>query len=71
MKPADEMSALPPKADIGTQPRNVRFVPQADSQRRQRQQLKIKPVGKGVLCLPPKLLKIRYVLLVHLCPDHF
>jgi hypothetical protein len=24
------MSALPPKADIGTQPRNVRFVPQAD-----------------------------------------
>jgi hypothetical protein len=25
------MSALPPKADIGIQPRNVRFVPQADS----------------------------------------
>jgi hypothetical protein len=25
------MSALPPKADIGTQPRNVRFVPIADS----------------------------------------
>src|SRR5262249_35751629 len=25
------MSALPPKADIGTQSRNVRFVPQADS----------------------------------------
>src|SRR6516165_7756130 len=25
------MSALPPKADIGTQPRNVRFVPTADS----------------------------------------
>ena len=24
------MSALPPKADIGTQPRNVRFVPIAD-----------------------------------------
>jgi len=24
------MSALPPKADIGTQPCNVRFVPQAD-----------------------------------------
>jgi hypothetical protein len=24
------MSALPPKADIGTQPWNVRFVPQAD-----------------------------------------
>jgi hypothetical protein len=24
------MSALPPKADIGTQPRNVRFVPKAD-----------------------------------------
>jgi hypothetical protein len=23
------MSALPPKADIGTQPRNVRFVPKA------------------------------------------
>jgi hypothetical protein len=26
------MSALPPKADIGTQPRNVRFVPIADIQ---------------------------------------
>jgi len=25
------MSALPPKADIGTQPRNVRFVPKADT----------------------------------------
>jgi len=25
-----KMSALPPKADIGTQPRNVRFVPKAD-----------------------------------------
>ena len=25
------MSALPPKADIGTQPRNVRFVPEADN----------------------------------------
>src|SRR5262249_7231492 len=25
------MSALPPKADIGTQSRNVRFVPKADS----------------------------------------
>ena len=24
------MSALPPKADIGTQPRDVRFVPKAD-----------------------------------------
>src|SRR5215469_8930209 len=24
------MSALPPKADVGTQPRNVRFVPIAD-----------------------------------------
>jgi hypothetical protein len=24
------MSAFPPKADIGTQPRNVRFVPKAD-----------------------------------------
>jgi len=24
------MSALPPKADIETQPRNVRFVPKAD-----------------------------------------
>jgi hypothetical protein len=24
------MSALPPKADIGTQPLNVRFVPEAD-----------------------------------------
>jgi len=28
---ADGMSALPPKADIGTQSRNVRFVPKADS----------------------------------------
>src|SRR5262249_22026173 len=27
------MSALPPKADIGTQPRNVRFVPKADIRR--------------------------------------
>jgi hypothetical protein len=24
------MSALPPKADMGTQPRDVRFVPKAD-----------------------------------------
>ena len=29
-KPAAPMSALPPKADIGTQSRNVRFVPEAD-----------------------------------------
>jgi hypothetical protein len=28
------MSALPPKADIGTQSWNVRFVPQADILRR-------------------------------------
>jgi hypothetical protein len=27
------MSALPPKADIGTQPRDVRFVPKADISR--------------------------------------
>jgi hypothetical protein len=26
------MSALPPKADMGTQSRNVRFVPDADIQ---------------------------------------
>ena len=26
-----DMSALPPKADIGTQPCDVRFVPKADS----------------------------------------
>jgi len=26
------MSALPPKADIGTQPHDVRFVPEADIQ---------------------------------------
>ena len=26
----EAMSALPPKADIGTQPRDVRFVPKAD-----------------------------------------
>ena len=31
------MSALPPKADIGTQPRDVRFVPEAD----------IRGLGKG------------------------
>ena len=29
------MSALPPKADIGTQPRDVRFVPKADIARNQ------------------------------------
>jgi hypothetical protein len=28
------MSALPPKADIGTQSRNVRYVPKADIPRR-------------------------------------
>ena len=28
------MSAIPPKADIGTQPRDVRFVPKADILRR-------------------------------------
>jgi hypothetical protein len=27
------MSALPPKADIGSKPRHVRFVPKADIQR--------------------------------------
>jgi hypothetical protein len=32
------------------------------------QQSKIKPVGKAVLSLPPKLLKIRYALVVHLSP---
>src|SRR5262249_6244355 len=31
LKSLDPMSALPPKADIETQPRNVRFVPKADS----------------------------------------
>jgi hypothetical protein len=30
----DWMSALPPKADIGTELRNVRFVPKADKVRR-------------------------------------
>jgi hypothetical protein len=30
LKPVRVMSALPPKADIGTQSRNVRFVPKAD-----------------------------------------
>src|SRR6516165_8583002 len=29
-----DMSGLPPKADIGTQPRDVRFVPKADILRR-------------------------------------
>jgi hypothetical protein len=32
------------------------------------QQLKIKPVGKAVLNLPPKLLKIQCALIVHLSP---
>jgi hypothetical protein len=32
------------------------------------QRSKIKPVGKAVLNLPPKLLKIRYALVVHLSP---
>jgi hypothetical protein len=27
LRPVQSMSALPPKADIGTQPRDVRFVP--------------------------------------------
>jgi hypothetical protein len=36
------MSALPPKADIGTQSRNVRFVPKAD----------ISPVGHSIIPLP-------------------
>ena len=30
LKGLHPMSALPPKADIGTQSRNVRFVPKAD-----------------------------------------
>ena len=30
LKCFSRMSALPPKADIGTQPRDVRFVPEAD-----------------------------------------
>src|SRR5262249_55536869 len=33
------MSALPPKADIGTQSRNVRFVPKADIMRRSKSPL--------------------------------
>src|SRR5499427_10446731 len=36
------MSALPPKADIGTQSSNVRFVPKAD----------ISPVGHNVVPVP-------------------
>jgi hypothetical protein len=31
------MSALPPKADIGTQPWNVRFVPKADKVQRSKE----------------------------------
>src|SRR5262249_11429579 len=31
LKRLRSMSAIPPKADIGTQSRNVRFVPKADS----------------------------------------
>ena len=33
-RPVEGMSALPPKADIGTQSWNVRFVPKADILRR-------------------------------------
>jgi hypothetical protein len=36
------ISALPPKADIGTQPRDVRFVPEAD----------IRVVGKPETLVP-------------------
>jgi hypothetical protein len=36
------MSALPPKADIGTQSRNVRFVPKADMA-----QLRVPTRGEG------------------------
>ena len=39
------MSALPPKADIGTHSRDVRFVPKADIQR----------FAWGVIYSPPKL----------------
>src|SRR6516162_1835324 len=41
------MSASPPKADIGTQPRDVRFVPQADSC------TAANGGKKGLLMLPP------------------
>jgi hypothetical protein len=41
------MSALPPKADIGTQPRNVRFVLKADILRRKKMSLFDHLVGAG------------------------
>ena len=43
------MSALPPKADIGTQSRNVRFVPKADKVQRSKQRLFDHLVGAGRL----------------------
>ena len=39
------MSALPPKADIGTQSRNVRFVPKADERQCSKSSLFDDPVG--------------------------
>jgi hypothetical protein len=46
------MSALPPKADIGTQSRDVRFVPKADILRAvQRLMLFDQLIGAGKYCL--------------------
>ena len=42
------MSALPPIADIGTQARDVRFVPKADKVRRSKMALFDHLVGAGV-----------------------
>jgi hypothetical protein len=57
------MSALPPKADIGTQPRNVRFVPKADirlgpaesslTERDALGALRVSVTGIGLLLTPP------------------
>src|SRR6516164_5119553 len=44
------MSALPPKADIGTHSRNVRFVPKADKVRRSKRGLFDHLVGAGKQC---------------------
>ena len=43
------MSALPPKADIGTEPRNVRFVPKADIQRWIKARRSYSRPGEGIV----------------------
>jgi hypothetical protein len=47
------MSALPPKADIGTESRNVRFVPKADSCAAPSSDLELSLEGPGLLSDDP------------------